>query len=627
MEGIQDAAAALLVAAGIVTVVLWALDRWKYRACPGPFALPLIGNLVPILKYGLHEYLDMCRRKYGRIFKIYLGSAHFFVVADPEVARAVNNRLVDRFIGPQLSADPSGKDSDQLLGLATANGEEWRALRLSWQPAFQSGSLERYAALMDECALRLVEQLAPAAAEGRAVDIWRSLGTMTMGVVGGTAFGVSLHTMDDASSPHYEEGQRLLTASAHVFSSSSFVNGSLYQPLLLIFPKAVKAVQWLAARLPDTRLVRLTKARQLIRDVSADLIADWRASAAAPGAAARRASEPSAADAAKAEAEAARAAASATLEELQGEAPTLLVEATAGSASDAATATASEAGSAASDAAAAAAADAPRTNERDQAAPAAGEKRAAAGLGVAPGSFLSLMLDRKARGGARFSDDVIIAQANTFILAGYETTANALSYAVYAAAANPRVQERLASEVDTFGRGRRMGHSDLAAFPYAQAVIKEALRLYPPAIMTNRRVTKQEGFELVPGVKIKKGMSIFTAPYCFHRDEAYWPRPLEFLPERFLPEGSPLAPTTESAWLAFGGGARMCVGWRFAMQEAVLALVRLFQAYTFELSPGQVPLKLRQGLTLSPAEGVWVTPVARGAADVPGAAPVAPAAA
>jgi hypothetical protein len=123
--------------------------------------------------------------------------------------------------------------------------------------------------------------------------------------------------------------------------------------------------------------------------------------------------------------------------------------------------------------------------------------------------------------------------------------------------------------------------------------------------------------------------------------------------------------------MAFGGGARMCVGWRFAMQEAVLALVRLFQvggrglcvqsmfrrfsqlccclakpmrqiprlnvprtlkppgpqypkpqAYTFVLSPGQVPLRLRQGLTLSPADGVWVTPVARGAEADTGAAPV-----
>jgi hypothetical protein len=87
---------------------------------PGPFAAPFIGNLPDIVRHGLHNYLDLCRRRYGRVFKIYLGSIMFIVVADPEVATKVNRRLTDRMIGPQLSADPKGKDDEQMLGIAAA---------------------------------------------------------------------------------------------------------------------------------------------------------------------------------------------------------------------------------------------------------------------------------------------------------------------------------------------------------------------------------------------------------------------------------------------------------------------------------------------------------------------------
>ena len=88
------------------------------------------------MKHGLHDYLDLCRRQYGRVFKIYLGSVTFLVVADPEAARRVNARLIERQIGPQLSADPKAEDADTLLGLATAKcgggrGNEGRAACVS----------------------------------------------------------------------------------------------------------------------------------------------------------------------------------------------------------------------------------------------------------------------------------------------------------------------------------------------------------------------------------------------------------------------------------------------------------------------------------------------------------------
>ncbi|KAI8476255.1 MAG: cytochrome P450, CYP711 clan [Monoraphidium minutum] len=616
----DDLAAVVLAVAALVTAALWTANRWKLRRIPGPFAPPVIGNLPGVIKYGFHVYLDMCRRRYGRIFKIYLGSAPFIVIADAEAGRKVNYRFTERAIGPQLSSEKSGRDTEALLGLVAAKGDEWRALRMAWQPAFASGSLAAYSGLMDGCALKLVDQLAAAAAEGAAVDIWRALGTMTMGVVGTTAFGIDLHTQDDPHSNAGAEGHRLVSASQRVFSSSSIVTGSRYQPLLLMFPRAARGVQWLAARLPDRSLIELTKARGVIRDTSMGLIHNWRAARAPAGAPAGAGTAPADAALAADGAPAARHVADATLEELQGEPPPLLVPSAPaaapapGGAADGSDDTA-PAGDARRKAAAAAAPPAKaKAPAGAAAAPAAAEgdaPRRGGAADVEPGSFLGLLLRARDResGAARFSDATISAQASTFILAGYETTANALSYAVYCIASNPR--ERLLAEVT---------HADLGAFTYSEAVIKEALRLYPPAILTSRVITRDEGAVIAPGVTLPKGTNVFTAPYCYQRDEAYWPRPLEFAPERFLPEGSALAPTTDSAWTPFGAGPRMCIGWRFALNEAKIALVRLHQRFTFDLQPGQVPLQLRQGLTLSPANGVWVTPVARGAPPPPVAA-------
>lgn len=98
---------------------------------------------------------------------------------------------------------------------------------------------------------------------------------------------------------------------------------------------------------------------------------------------------------------------------------------------------------------------------------------------------------------------------------------------------------------------------------------------------------------------------IYTAIYAQHRDEAVWPAALEFRPERFLPEGAALAPASlETAFTPFGGGARLCIGYRFAQQEALIALVRLFQRFTFALEPGMVPLRTAHFITLSPQDGV-----------------------
>lgn len=512
------AAVAWLAAAATAWLLFrWVLNRWRFRRIPGPFAPPLVGNIPGLSRRGFPAYLDDCRSRYGRLFKIYLGSRMMIIVSEPDLARRVQYKLLNHAaaIGVQLSADRSA-DPASSKGLLVARDDQWRALRAAWLPAFSSASLEGYASLMDGCALRLRDRLLAVAGKGRTVDVWREVGKMTLSVVGTCAYGVDFRTMDG---PHADTGDdeahRLITASQRFFESG-LLSGTAWGRLLLLFPDAKAAVQWLAARLPDQPLLDLTEARATIFAVPA-----------------------------------------------RGGAPS---------------------------------------------------KDSGRGVpGISPGSFLGLLLDGD-RAARHFDDSTVVAQGAGFILAGYETTANTLAFTIWCISAHPRAQERVLAEVDAFGRGREVTYADVqgGAFTYLAAALKESMRLFPAASMTNREVTKEDGFDLAPGIHVPKGALLYTAMYLYHRDPEIWPRALDFLPERHLPEGgSALGPSNGNALTPFGGGARLCVGYKFAQLEAVITLVRLYQRLTFELQPGMVPLPLKQNLTLSPRDGVVVRPIAR----------------
>eukprot|EP00775_Hariotina_reticulata_P006333 gene6333-6567_t len=523
--------------------------------------------------------------------QMYLGSSMLLVVCDPDVARRLNYKMINRQIGNQLRL---GKKDDQFTfqGLVAAKDEEWRTLRLAWQPAFQSGSLEGYCDLMDSCAAHLAERLKKQGESGQVVEMWRELGRMTLQVVGSTAYGVDFHTMpDDASScEEVSAGVRLMQACQTVFSAGGLSRGSVYLLLNAMFPK-LPLVSWLARNFPDKRLVTFVEARNSIRDVSSELIGHWRhdhsveVTASAGNGCVPAAVEPTMAD---------------------GSAPSTdqpiieTISATVDPTDRAPAGPHRHAGDDTRD-------QAPKTTAANQG---KGVRRAA-GLGIQPGSFLGLMLSARNRASGNHLTDVqVIAQSNTFILAGYETTANTLLYCVYNIAAHPKVQERLLQEIDAYGRHRKVAYADVGQFPYTEAIVRESLRLYPPATLLNREI-KEGGFDVAPGIHAAAKTSVFTFVYGYQRDPDYWPAAEEFLPERWLPEGAAFAPTTPDAWTPFGSGPRMCVGWRFALQEAKIALIRLYQQQTYELEPGQVPLVTQQSITLSPKYGVKVQVVAR----------------
>jgi cytochrome P450 len=176
--------------------------------------------------------------------------------------------------------------------------------------------------------------------------------------------------------------------------------------------------------------------------------------------------------------------------------------------------------------------------------------------------------------GAAFSDAQLGDEVATMILAGHETTATALFWALYLLALDPDTQEELAREA----RGAAVnGAADLDRLKFTRAVIDETMRLYPPAFLVARAAT---GPDEVAGRAVRKGDYMLIAPWLLHRHEKLWQQPAAFMPQRFMP-GTP--PPDRFAYLPFGAGPRVCIGSHFAIVEATLALARLIGAFHVEL--------------------------------------------
>jgi unspecific monooxygenase len=176
--------------------------------------------------------------------------------------------------------------------------------------------------------------------------------------------------------------------------------------------------------------------------------------------------------------------------------------------------------------------------------------------------------------GAAFSDEQLGDQVATMILAGHETTATALFWALYLLALDPGTQEQLAAEV----RGAAVNDvSDVERLKFTRAVIDETMRLYPPAFLIARAAA---GPDTIAGLPVRKNDIVLIAPWLLHRHEKLWQDPNAFIPARFMP-GSP--PPDRFAYLPFGVGPRICVGAHFALVEATLALAKVIGAFRVEL--------------------------------------------
>ncbi|HEY0136136.1 MAG TPA: cytochrome P450 [Nannocystis sp.] len=200
--------------------------------------------------------------------------------------------------------------------------------------------------------------------------------------------------------------------------------------------------------------------------------------------------------------------------------------------------------------------------------------------------------------GAGLSREEVRDQLVTLFLAGHDTTSYALLWTMTLLAAHPEATKLLTAELDSVLAGRLPTLEDLPRLTYTEQVIKEAMRLYPPAYVLGRRAASDTE---IGGYSVRAGSEVIAWIFMTHRDPRWFPEPEAFRPERFAPGAEANLPRL--AYMPFGAGPRACIGRQFAMIEAQLMLARIYQKFTLELAPGhKVEPKFR--ITLMPKHGL-----------------------
>ena len=216
------------------------------------------------------------------------------------------------------------------------------------------------------------------------------------------------------------------------------------------------------------------------------------------------------------------------------------------------------------------------------------------------GDLLSmLLLAQDEDDGGAMTDEQVRDEALTLFLAGHETTANALTFTWYLLSNNPEKEKLLYEELDKVLGGRLPTAEDYPNLKYTEAVLAEAMRLYPPAWALGRLALEEHEFG---GYKIPPGALVLLSMYVAHRDERFWENANEFLPERWHSQSIKEA-GQKYIYFPFGGGARRCIGEGFAWTEGVLLIATLAQKWKLRLAPEQ-KIALNPLMTLRPKYGM-----------------------
>jgi cytochrome P450 len=218
------------------------------------------------------------------------------------------------------------------------------------------------------------------------------------------------------------------------------------------------------------------------------------------------------------------------------------------------------------------------------------------------GDLLSMLMSETDEGDGQGMTPVQLRdEVMTLVLAGFETTANALTWTLYLLSQHPEVSRKLAQESSDVLGGRAATFEDLPRLELTERVLQESMRLYPPAWCFERAAVEADE---IGGYAIPAGTTIAVCPYVLHRNPSYWDDPHTFDPDRFLPERS--TARSRFAYLPFGDGPRICIGKGFAMMEAKIVLAMIAGAFELHLG-GARPVELDPGITLRPKNGMPMT--------------------
>jgi cytochrome P450 len=214
--------------------------------------------------------------------------------------------------------------------------------------------------------------------------------------------------------------------------------------------------------------------------------------------------------------------------------------------------------------------------------------------------LLAMLMQTEDEDGNHMSDQQLRDEVMTFFLAGHETTALALSWTWFLLAQHPEIESRLKAELKNVLNGRSPNFADLQHLRYTEMIVKESMRLYPPAWLISREAKRDLE---INGYPIRKGAQVLMSQWVMHRDPRYFDRPDKFDPERWASEQIKALP--KFAYFPFGGGPRLCIGNSYAMMEAVLILATAAQRFHMTLAPDQniTPLP---SITLRPKNGVKI---------------------
>lgn len=218
------------------------------------------------------------------------------------------------------------------------------------------------------------------------------------------------------------------------------------------------------------------------------------------------------------------------------------------------------------------------------------------GINSPPDDLLQMLLDARYEDtGEPMTPDRVLDEALILLIAGHETSANALTWLLYLLAHHPAEAQVIQQEADTVLAGRTPAFEDLPRLGSALHAVQEAMRRYPPAWLVDRVALADDEYH---GLPIPKGTLFSLYFYGLHHDPAHWPDPQQFRPARFAPGQTP--PVAPFAYIPFGGGPRLCIGMQFALTEMQLVTLELLRRFDVEWVAGQPAVTIQPLITLRP---------------------------
>jgi cytochrome P450 len=215
--------------------------------------------------------------------------------------------------------------------------------------------------------------------------------------------------------------------------------------------------------------------------------------------------------------------------------------------------------------------------------------------------LLQILMDARYSDGEGMSDELVLSESMQLLVAGHETSSNALSWLLYLLSSRPDCLERLRQEFDCVVDGAALSYSHVPKFEFATQVIQEVLRLYPPFWMVDRMALSDD---YAGDFDIPLGSTVIVFVYGVHHSLRYWDDPESFDPDRFNKANE--KPHTPFTYLPFGGGPRGCIGGNYAMLQILMILSVLLRKYDLQLAPGQT-IEARPMVILRPKHGIRMT--------------------